>query len=301
MGSPRGAGNSWMLFKWNVIPAIARTSVHCVSPSVAARMPSSASTINGILPALPSSASSPMTAIFTSCVTTKALTRGRSKPFALRADSIQHRLARAVLSSCTCVQVLPPKRSVAPLHNFSPGTGLEFSMRETNVRYAGKRPSRIFPILRNHHRIRFSSSGPRSSSGVRSGFDAACAALLAAVLVLFLIALVPRAQAGDSASGDTPKLNYNLSKSFIGGLPITQLTQDEAILHALNRLAYGPRPGDVDRIRSMGLEKWSTQQLNFDSIDDSAIDARLSGFETLRMSSAKLLEKYPPPNQVAKK
>ena len=32
------------------------------------------------------------------------------------------------------------------------------------------------------------------------------------------------------------------------GLPITDLTADEAILHALNRLAYGPRPGDMERI-----------------------------------------------------
>ena len=40
------------------------------------------------------------------------------------------------------------------------------------------------------------------------------------------------------------------------GLPITELSADEAILHALNRLAYGPRPGDVERVRQMGLAKW---------------------------------------------
>src|SRR3981081_2011477 len=36
------------------------------------------------------------------------------------------------------------------------------------------------------------------------------------------------------------------------GLPITDLTADEAILHTLNRLAYGPQPGDVDRIKNLG-------------------------------------------------
>ena len=36
-------------------------------------------------------------------------------------------------------------------------------------------------------------------------------------------------------------------------LPITELNADEAIMHALNRLAYGPRPGDVERVRQMGL------------------------------------------------
>src|SRR5713101_426882 len=40
------------------------------------------------------------------------------------------------------------------------------------------------------------------------------------------------------------------------GLPITELSADEAILHALNRLAYGPRPGDVERVRQMGQAKW---------------------------------------------
>ncbi|HEV2490003.1 MAG TPA: DUF1800 domain-containing protein [Candidatus Acidoferrales bacterium] len=167
--------------------------------------------------------------------------------------------------------------------------------------YAGKRPSRMFPAVRIRHQNRFSSPHEHHSPRLRSRFDAACVTILAVALLLFLGGLVPRAEAGNDSAGDTPKPNYNLPKSFIGNLPITQLTQDEAILHALNRLAYGPRPGDVERIRAMGLEKWITQQLNFDSIDDSALNARLSGFETLHMSSAKLLEKYPPPNQVAKK
>jgi len=42
------------------------------------------------------------------------------------------------------------------------------------------------------------------------------------------------------------------------GLPITELSPDEAILHALSRLAYGPRPGDMERVRQMGLAKWSS-------------------------------------------
>ena len=64
------------------------------------------------------------------------------------------------------------------------------------------------------------------------------------------------------------------------GLPITDLSADEAILHALNRLAYGPRPGDLERVRQMGLAKWIDQQLNPDSIDDKALDARLENYPT---------------------
>ena len=84
------------------------------------------------------------------------------------------------------------------------------------------------------------------------------------------------------------------------GLPITDLSAGEAILHALNRLAYGPRPGDVERVRQMGLAKWIDQQLNPNSIDDRAVEARLETYPTLRMSSATILAQYPQPKQAEK-
>ena len=86
----------------------------------------------------------------------------------------------------------------------------------------------------------------------------------------------------------------------VKGLPITELSADEAILHALNRLAYGPRPGDAERVRQMGLAKWIEQQLNPNAIDDRAVEARLEQFPTLRMSTSKLLAEYPQPKQQEK-
>ncbi len=83
-------------------------------------------------------------------------------------------------------------------------------------------------------------------------------------------------------------------------LPITELSTDEAIFHALNRLAYGPRPGDLDRIKRMGLAKWIDQQLNPGSINDSAVEARLNVYPTLGMSAAQLIAEYPNPKQAAK-
>ena len=85
------------------------------------------------------------------------------------------------------------------------------------------------------------------------------------------------------------------------GLPVTELSTDEAILHALNRLAYGPRPGDVERVRQLGLAKWIDQQLNPNSIDDKAVESRLDAYPTLRMSSKQLLADYPQPKQEEKK
>jgi uncharacterized protein (DUF1800 family) len=95
--------------------------------------------------------------------------------------------------------------------------------------------------------------------------------------------------------------SLKLDSKFKGHLPITELTEDQAILHALNRLAYGPAPGDVERIRKMGLEKWIDEQLHPESIDDAALDKRLEKYPTLNASASKLLDEYPPPAQAAKK
>jgi uncharacterized protein (DUF1800 family) len=85
------------------------------------------------------------------------------------------------------------------------------------------------------------------------------------------------------------------------GLPIQDLTEDEAILQALNRLGFGPRPGDVERVKEMGLQKWIDQQLRPDSINDSALEARLDRFPTLKMSSAKLVDEFPQPRVAARR
>jgi len=84
------------------------------------------------------------------------------------------------------------------------------------------------------------------------------------------------------------------------GLPVTELSADEAVFHALNRLAYGPRPGDVDRIKQIGLAKWIDQQLNPNSIEDKAVESRLEALPTLHLGTAKLIEEYPQPKQAAK-
>ena len=130
--------------------------------------------------------------------------------------------------------------------------------------------------------------------------DVLGASLVGATLVVGLIWAVPHARADNEGEASVKPDHVVLDKKFKGKLPITQLTEDEAIVHALNRLAYGPRPGDVERIRQMGLEKWIDQQLHPESIDDQALNQRLQRYPTLNMSSKQLLEEYPRPEQVAK-
>ena len=71
------------------------------------------------------------------------------------------------------------------------------------------------------------------------------------------------------------------------------LTEDQKILHVLNRLGYGARPGDVERVRAMGLNKYIEQQLNPASIDDSVADAKVKDLNVLKMSNDELFAKYP--------
>ena len=65
------------------------------------------------------------------------------------------------------------------------------------------------------------------------------------------------------------------------------------IVHLLNRITYGPRPGDVERVAKQGWDAFLDQQLHPDKIDDSALDKQLESFETLKMSNAELVQAYP--------
>jgi uncharacterized protein (DUF1800 family) len=107
-------------------------------------------------------------------------------------------------------------------------------------------------------------------------------------------------RAAESVS-QAPSPKVKLDKKFRGKLPITELTEDQAIMHAMNRLAYGPRPGDVEYVRKIGLEKWIDQQLEPRSLDDSALETRLQRYPTISMSSKQLLDQYPNADQGAKR
>jgi uncharacterized protein (DUF1800 family) len=76
------------------------------------------------------------------------------------------------------------------------------------------------------------------------------------------------------------------------------LTEEQRILHVLNRLGFGPRPGDVERVRAMGVENYINQQLNPEKISDSVADNKVRDLSVLNMPTAELYEKYPQPNQL---
>jgi hypothetical protein len=105
-----------------------------------------------------------------------------------------------------------------------------------------------------------------------------CALLLSVVLPLLIAAADKKSKRG----------------RVLKGLPVTELTDEEASRHAFGRLGYGPRPGDIDRVRQMGLAKWIDGQLHPDSADDRFLEARLGTYPTLVMSTTHLLAEPEP-------
>ena len=73
-----------------------------------------------------------------------------------------------------------------------------------------------------------------------------------------------------------------------------KLSDAQRAVHILNRLTYGPRPGDVERVLQIGLDRFIDEQLNPENIDDSELEKRLNVLPTLRMTSAELYQYYPP-------
>ena len=80
-----------------------------------------------------------------------------------------------------------------------------------------------------------------------------------------------------------------------GNAAENHMDEHQRSIHALNRLTFGPRPGDVDRVAAIGVDKWIDQQLNPNKIDDSALDSRLAQFRTLKMQPKEMLANFPPP------
>ncbi|MEP6754321.1 MAG: DUF1800 domain-containing protein [Chthonomonadales bacterium] len=68
------------------------------------------------------------------------------------------------------------------------------------------------------------------------------------------------------------------------------ITEDQKIQHVLNRLGFGARPGDVQRVKKMGLKAYIEEQLNPEKIDDSKVDAKVADFGALKLDGTAIAE-----------
>ncbi len=90
-------------------------------------------------------------------------------------------------------------------------------------------------------------------------------------------------------------LSSPLAVAKAGPAADKKLTPDQKALHVLNRLGFGARPGDVEKVNSMGIEKYIDRQLNPSSIDDGVAEKKVERLDIFKMSTAELFAKYPNP------
>ncbi len=86
-----------------------------------------------------------------------------------------------------------------------------------------------------------------------------------------------------------------------GSSAVPANADDKTIVHVLNRLGFGAMPGDVERVRRMGLDKYIDQQLRPETILDQAMTARLAELDTLTLNSRELAKDYFMPAQMAQR
>jgi len=117
-------------------------------------------------------------------------------------------------------------------------------------------------------------------SFIRSSFAAfsleKLARLLLCLTVLVSVSAVPQllAKKKDKAAESAP-------------------SDQKRAVQALNRLTFGPRPGEVEQVMAMGVDRWIDLQLHPEKIPDQAVESRLAPFRTLRMSSKEIVEEFP--------
>src|SRR6476469_447454 len=89
------------------------------------------------------------------------------------------------------------------------------------------------------------------------------------------------------------KSKTSAPKSMIARSDTRELPADQQIIQALNRLTFGPKPGDVQKVRAMGLDNWIVLQLHPDKINDNVMNDFMNAkYVTLRQDQNDLLKQY---------
>ncbi len=125
--------------------------------------------------------------------------------------------------------------------------------------------------------------------------------LVCAALGLGLLSGCTSARAGDShiaapVAQGAPAVPAAAPARPVATATAPSVSGERQIIHALSRLTYGARPGDVERVRAMGVSAWIDRQLRPRTIDDSATDRALVELTTLQMPISEALREFPRPD-----
>ena len=112
-----------------------------------------------------------------------------------------------------------------------------------------------------------------------------------AVLLTFLLAFGSPVGASQEAKSQKQKGAQASSQSDAA----KKLTEEQKVAHLLDRVTFGARPSDVERVMKLGWEKYLDEQLHPERISDQVAEQRLKNIESIHLSSAELAKNYPPP------
>lgn len=112
-----------------------------------------------------------------------------------------------------------------------------------------------------------------------------------------MFALAAGLAAAQTPAHSLPAKTASSAKASNRAAP-AKLTEEQRALHALNRLTFGPRPGDLQKVLSIGVDDWVEQQLHPEEINDSAMDGKLNQFRALRMQTRDLVQTFPTNNLI---
>ena len=112
-----------------------------------------------------------------------------------------------------------------------------------------------------------------------------------AALLAFLLAFGSPVGASQEAKSQKQKGAQGASQSDAA----KKLTEEQKVAHLLDRVTFGARPGDVERVMKLGWEKYLDEQLRPERISDQVAEQRLKNIESIHLSSAELARNYPPP------
>ena len=95
-------------------------------------------------------------------------------------------------------------------------------------------------------------------------------------------------------------LSVSAQKSKVSAPAVSRLTEQQKVLHLLDRITFGARPGEVERVNKIGWEKYLEEQMQPEKISDEAVAQKLQSLATLKMSDEQIVKTYDPPQNVIK-
>jgi len=110
-------------------------------------------------------------------------------------------------------------------------------------------------------------------------------------LLAFLLAFGSPVGAAQEAKSQKQKGAQSPSQSAA----TKRLTEEQKVAHLLDRVTFGARPGDVERVMKLGWEKYLDEQLRPERISDQVVEQKLKNIESIHLSNAELAKNYPPP------